>query len=175
MSTRLLHTVIETNPGGGTMKRLAVFVLSALALTVAGAAGASTTQTFHATFHDVSFQSTCSPPIVFCGSGAIADYGRATTVVRVTRNVPIPGTACNDVAGIRTMTLDDGSGTFVSTFTGERCPLGNGGHAFRVDFDWEANPSASTGAFAGATGTGTGVNTTAGNVQVVTLTGTITL
>lgn len=157
------------------MKRLTRIALATLALAVAGTASGSTTRAFHASFHDVSFQNACSPPIVFCGSGAIAGYGRATTVVRVTRNVPIAGTACNDVAGIRWMTLDDGSGVFVSTFTGERCPLGTGGHAFRVDFDWTADPTASTGVFAGATGTGTGVNTTAGNTQVVTLAGTITL
>jgi hypothetical protein len=157
------------------MKRFTVIAFTALVLAVVGTAGASTTQAFHATFHDISFQNTCTPPIVFCGSGAIAGYGRASTMVRVTRNVPIPGTPCNDVAGIRSMTLDDGSGIFVSTFTGERCPLGNGGNAFRVNFDWTADPDASTGVFAGATGTGTGVNTTAGNVQVVTLNGTLTL
>jgi hypothetical protein len=157
------------------MKRLAIIGLAVVALAVAGTASATTTHVFHATFHDVSFQNTCTPPIVFCGSGNVAGYGRATTVVRVTRNVPIAGTPCNDVAGIRSMTLDDGSGTFVSTFTGARCPLGNGGNAFRVDFDWTADPNASNGVFAGATGAGTGVNTTAGNTQVVTLDGTITL
>jgi hypothetical protein len=157
------------------MKRLTLIGLATLALALAGTASGSTTQGFQATFHDVSFQNSCTPPIVFCGGGVIAGYGPATTIVRVTRNVPISGTACNDVAGIRSMTLDDGSGTFVSTFTGERCPLGDGGHANRVEFDWTADPSASTGVFAGATGTGTGVNTTAGNVQVVSLTGTINL
>lgn len=156
------------------MKRLAI-ALAALALTVAGTAGASTTQAFQATFHDVSFQNACKPPIVFCGRGVVAGYGQGSIVVRATRNAPIPGSDCTDVAGIRWISLDDGSGTFVSTFTGERCPLGNGGNAFRVDFDWTADPSASTGVFAGANGTGTGVNTTAGNVQVVSLTGTLTL
>lgn len=73
------------------------------------------------------------------------------------------------------MTLDDASGTFVSMFSGIRCPLGGGGNAFRVDFTWTADGGASTGVFAGAAGAGTGVNTTAGNVQVVSLTGTITL
>jgi hypothetical protein len=37
------------------------------------------------------------------------------------------------------------------------------------------DPAKSSGVFAGATGSGTGVNRTAGNVQVVSLTGTITL
>jgi hypothetical protein len=157
------------------MKRFTVIGLAALALAVAGTASATTTQAFHATFNDVSFQNTCTPPIVFCGNGNVAGYGRASTVVRVTRNVPIAGTPCNDVAGIRSMALDDGSGTFVSTFTGERCPLGNGGNAFRVDFDWAADPNASSGVFTGVTGSGTGVNTAAGNTQVVTLEGTITL
>jgi len=45
----------------------------------------------------------------------------------------------------------------VTDFTGIRCPLGNGGHAFRVDFDWS----------------GTAVNTTADDMQVMTLSGTL--
>jgi hypothetical protein len=157
------------------MKRLAVVAFATLAFLGAGTASGSPSQTFQATFHDVSFQNTCSPPIVFCGNGVVAGYGQASTMVRVTRNLPIAETACNDVGGIRWITLDNGSGTFVSIFSGERCPLGNGGNAFRVEFEWTADPSASTGVFAGATGAGTGVNTTAGNVQVVTLTGTLTL
>ena len=153
----------------------AALVATAVALLVAGLASAATTQNFHATFHDVSFQNSCMPPIVFCGSGVVDGFGLASTVVRVTKNVPIPGTSCADVGGIRSMILDDGSGTFVSTFTGRRCPLGNGGNAFRVDFTWTGDGGTSTGVFAGVSGTGTGVNTTAGNVQVVSLTGTITL
>lgn len=157
------------------MKRLAIISIAAAALALAGAASGSTTRPFQATFHDVAFQNTCTPPIVFCGSGVLTRYGPASIMVRATRNAPIPGSSCTDVAGMRWISLDDGSGTFVATFTGERCPLGNGGNAFRVDFDWTADPSASTGVFAGANGTGTGVNTTAGNVQVVSLTGTLTL
>lgn len=149
------------------------FAAAGLALLPA-AAQASTTTRFHAVFHDVGGNG-CSPPIVFCGNGEVSGIGAATTVVRVTRNVPIEGTPCNDVAGIRRITLDDGSGTLVSTFTGIRCPLGQGGHAFRVDFSWNDDPGASSGFFAGATGSGTGVNTTAGNDQVVTLDGTLTL
>ncbi len=148
----------------------------AVALVAAVPASAATAQKFHALFHDVSFQNTsCTPPIVFCGSGVIDGFGRATTVVRVTKNVPIQGTACFDVGGIRSMTLDNGTGTLVATFSGIRCPLGNGGNASTVDFTWTVDGGASTGVFANATGNGSGVNTTAGNVQVVSLTGTITL
>src|SRR5947207_3404788 len=152
------------------MKRFAlVLCLAAFPLGLAASAAASGSQNFQATFHDVWFQNPdCSPPIVFCGSGVVAGYGQATTVVRVTHNVPIPGTDCNDVAGIRWMTLEDGSGTFVSTFTGVRCPLGDGGHAFRVDFDWTGDGSTSSGVFAGCNRKWNRVNTTAGNVQVVT-------
>ena len=158
------------------MRKLAVLCcVAALPLTLAVTAATGATQSFQATFHDVSFQNSCSPPVVFCGSGVIDGFGPASTVVRVTKNVPIPGTACADVGGIRWMTLDDGSGTFVSTFTGVRCPLGEGGHAFRIEFNWTADGNASSGVFAGASGSGTGVNTTAGNVQVVSLAGTITV
>lgn len=45
----------------------------------------------------------------------------------------------------------------------------------RVDFGWTADGGASTGVFAGASGGGSRVNTTAGSVQVVSLTGTIKL
>jgi hypothetical protein len=139
------------------------------------AAQASGTTRFHAVFHDIGGNG-CTPPIVFCGSGEVSGIGAAGTVVRVTHNVPIPGTPCNDVGGIRWITLDDGSGTLVSTFSGTRCPLGEGGNAFRVDFDWVDDPNSSSGSFAGATGSGSGVNTTgAGGNQVVAIDGTLTL
>ena len=115
------------------------------------------------------------PPTVFCGSGNVNGYGRATTVVRATRNAPIPGTACSNGAGVRRTTLDDGSGTLVSSFTGTRCPLGEGGHGFRIEFSYVVDPTLSSWVFAGATGEGTGVNRTAGNVQGVSLSGTLTL
>jgi hypothetical protein len=70
------------------MKRLVLIGFAVLGLAVVGGAGATTIQAFHATFQDVSFQNTCTPPVVFCGSGNVAGYGQATTVVRVTRNAP---------------------------------------------------------------------------------------
>ncbi len=151
------------------------FLVTAAALTAVAPVTAATSQDFHAIFHDVSFQNSCVPPIVFCGSGVIDGFGPAGTVVRVTRNVPIPGTACADVAGVRQMTLDDGGGALVSPFTGTRCPLGDGGHANTVEFTWTIDGTASSGVFAGSSGTGIGRNVTAGNVQVVSLTGTTTL
>jgi hypothetical protein len=160
------------------MKRLVIICLVTLPLALSATAAASTTQTFKATFHNVSFQTGCSPqtvPIPFCGSGTVAGYGTATMIVRVTKNVPIPGSPCADVAGLRWITLNNGRGTLVVSFSGIRCPLGEGGHAFRVELNWTVDPSASSGIFAGATGEGTGVNTTAGNVQVVSMSGTIPL
>ena len=155
-----------------TASAAALLAVAAL-LVAAVSASAATEQNFHASFHDVSFQDSCVPPIVFCGSGVVDGFGPATTIVRVTHNVPIPGTDCANVAGVRQMILDDDGGTLVATFTGIRCPLGEGGHANTVDFAWTIDGGASTGTFAGSTGGGTGVNTTAGNVQVVSLTGTI--
>jgi hypothetical protein len=156
------------------MRRLTILsCLLALPLVLAATAGAVTTQPFHGTFHDVAFQNSCSPPIVFCGSGVVSGYGPATTVVRVTSIVPIAGSDCAAVAGTREITLEDGTGTLVSSFSGIRCPLGEGGHAFRIRFDYTI--TGGYGVFAGATGSGTGINTTAGNVQVVSVTGTITL
>jgi hypothetical protein len=156
------------------VRRLTILIcLLALPLWMSATAGAATTQSFHATFHDVAFQNSCSPPIVFCGSGVVGGYGRATTVVRVTSIVPIAGTSCMAVAGTREITLEEGTGTLASSFSGVRCPLGEGGHAFRIQFSYTI--AGGSGVFAGATGSGTGINTTAGNVQVVSLAGTITL
>ena len=152
----------------------AIAALAALTL-VPGLAHASSTTSFHAQAHLVDFQNSCTPPIVFCGGGTVAGYGRATMVVRATINAPIPGTDCFTVSGLRWITLDDGSGTLASSFTGTRCPLGEGGHAFRIEFSYTIDAAASSGVFAGATGSGTGGNTTAGHTQVVSLSGTITV
>lgn len=78
----------------------AALLATVAALLAAVPASAATTQNFHATFDDVSLQNPdCTPPIVFCGSGAIAGFGPATTVVRVTRSIPIPGTRAQTSAG----------------------------------------------------------------------------
>ena len=153
---------------------VALAAVAALML-VPGIASAASTTSSHAHAHVVNSQNSCTPPIVFCGSGTIDGYGRATMVVRATINAPIPGTDCFSVSGLRWITLEDGSGTLASSFTGTRCPLGEGGHAFRIELNYTIDPAASTGVFAGATGSGTGVNTTAGNMQVVSLSGTMTL
>jgi putative transposase len=67
------------------------------------------------------------------------------------------------VSGTRAVTLTDGSGSLAMTFSGTRCPLGEGGHAARILFGWTI--VSGTGAFAGATGTGSRINTTAGDVH----------
>jgi hypothetical protein len=154
---------------------LAAFAMAAALTLVSGIAHASSTTGFHAQAHLVDFQNSCTPPIVFCGSGTVAGYGRATMIVRATINAPIPGTDCFAVSGLRWITLDDGSGSLASSFTGTRCPLAEGGHAFRIKFSYTIDATASSGVFAGATGSGTGGNTTAGHMQVVSLSGTITL
>ena len=168
---------------GSTSKRfgarnsigLVALAAAAALMLVPGIARASSTTSSHAHAHLVNSQNSCTPPIVFCGSGTIDGYGRATMVVRATINAPIQGTDCLAVSGLRWIRLDDGSGTLASSFTGKRCPLGEGGHAFRIEFSYTIDPAASSGVFAGATGSGTGVNTTAGNMQVVSLSGTMTL
>lgn len=145
-----------------------------LALVPASANAADTTK-FHAVFHD-SFPSSCAPPTVFCGSGSVARYGRATTVVRSTQMpTPIPGTSCAQVAGIRSITLNDGSGTLVSRFTGTRCPRGRKGHVFKIQFDSVIDPQASSGIFRGATGGGPGSTTSNRNRQTFRLKWNITL
>ena len=159
----------------GRKKRIGPIALAVVALMlVPGSAQASSTTKFHAVFHD-AFPSSCPPPIVFCGSGTVARYGRATTVVRATHMAPIPGTRCAEVAGMRWITLDDGSGTLVSSFTGTRCAVGRSGHTFKIRFNSVIDPAASTGIFAGANGGGKGSNTTNRNRQMFRLRWTITL
>ncbi len=155
-------------------KTIAMVLVAAALIVVPGSADAASTAKFHAVFHD-AFPSSCPPPIVFCGRGSVARYGRATTVVRATRMAPIPGTRCAEVAGTRSITLDDGSGTLVSSFTGTRCPRGRKGQAFKIDFDSVIDPQASSGIFAGATGGGPGRNTTNRNRQMFRLKWSITL
>ncbi len=159
----------------GVIAALGVSVAAAAALMLTpGSAHAASTTKFHAVFHD-AFPSSCAPPIVFCGSGSVARYGSATTVVRASRPTPIPGTACTNVAGTRSITLDDGSGTLVSSFTGTRCPRGRKGHVFKITFDSVIDPEASSGIFAGATGGGPGYTTSNRNRQTYRLKWNITL
>lgn len=161
----------------GGKKRIEIIALAgvvAALMLVPGNAQASGTTKFRAVFHD-AFPSGCAPPVVFCGSGTVARYGRATTVVRATPPVPISGTDCSNVAGRRWITLDDGSGTLVSSFTGIRCALGEAGHAFRIRFHSVIDPEASSGVFAGATGGGRGLNMTNRNRQMFRLAWKITL
>ena len=142
---------------------------------VPGIADAASTTKFHAVFHD-SFPSNCAPPTVFCGSGSVARYGSATTRVQSTQMpTPIPGTACASVAGRRFITLDDGSGTLVSSFTGTRCPRGRKGHVFKITFNSVIDPNASSGIFAGATGGGPGYTTSNRTRQTFRLKWSITL
>ena len=157
-------------------KSIALVALAAatLALVPASADAANTTQ-FRAVFHD-AFPSSCAPPTVFCGNGRVARYGRATTIVRTTQMpTPIPGTDCANVAGIRSITLNDGSGTLVSRFTGTRCAHGQKGQAFKIQFTSVIDPEASSGIFKGATGGGLGSNTSKRNRQTYRLKWNITL
>lgn len=162
---------------GGTVAIavLGVTVAAAAALMlVPGSANAASTTKFHAVFHD-TFPSGCAPPTVFCGSGSVARYGRATTVVRSRMPTPIPGTACANVAGTRSITLEDGSGVLVSHFTGTRCPRGRKGHAFKIQFDSVIDPQASSGIFADATGGGPGRTTSNRSQQTFRLKWSVTL
>lgn len=149
-----------------------LIVAGALALAAGTAAGATTTS-FHATFHDNGSLTTCAPTAVFCGSGVLDGFGPATTEVHPTSVVPAGD--CLIATGTRSITLNDGSGSLAMTFTGTRCPLGGqgGGDRARILFGWTI--VSGTGTLTGATGSGSGVNTTAGRVQVVTMTGTINL
>jgi hypothetical protein len=148
----------------------------AVSLAFAATASASTTN-FQATFVQIYSTSTCHFPTVFCGSGTIAGYGAATSASLLTSIAPIPGTDCRSLTAVRTITLDDGSGSLALAESGTVCPpdananTATGG-AFTVDKTYTV--TSGTGVFAGATGSGSDINRSAGNSQVSVISGTIT-
>lgn len=148
-------------------------------LGAATASAAPATANFQATFVDIYSQCPIGPPVVFCGHGAIAGFGQATSTVHLTAPpTPIPGTDCLAISAIRTITLDDGSGSLTLDETGTKCPPSDAatnapGDPFTVAKTYTI--ASSTGVFAGATGSGTDTNRSAGNSQVSVISGSITL
>lgn len=162
--------------------RLAI-LLSALTATFVFAATstAATTTSFRATFVNIYSQCPTSPPtVVFCGEGTVAGVGAAfSTAHLVAPPAPIPGTDCLQILAVRSITLEDGSGSLTLDETGTLCPPNDqaGQHAIGGPYTVAKTytVAAGTGVFAGATGSGSDVNRSAGNSQVSVLSGVITL
>jgi hypothetical protein len=149
----------------------------ALSLAFAAAAGASTTN-FQAAFVQIYSTSTCHFPTVFCGSGTIAGYGAASSTSLLTSIAPIPGTDCRSLTAVRTITMEDGSGSLTLAENGTVCPPNANadtgtGDPFTVDKTYTI--TGGTGIFEGAAGSGSDVNRSAGNSQVSIISGAITL
>jgi hypothetical protein len=163
--------------GRNTMRRTAViFCLAALPLGFATAASAGTAN-FEATFAQIYSASTCRFPTVFCGSGTVAGFGSATSTVLLTSIAPVPGSDCRALTAVRTISLDNGSGSLSLAETGTICPpnpaaSGAQGNPFTVDKNFTI--AGGTGVFAGAAGSGTDINRSAGNSQVSEISGTLT-
>jgi hypothetical protein len=151
---------------------------------VAAPASASTTSRFQATFQR-HFGAGVTPlpcDTDICGTGTVAGYGEATNSTTVTSFTRIPGTDCSAVTATATITLSDGS-TLTYEASATRCPVGNSRNAPGSAVSY-GNPISATGTFtitdgtgvfAGASGTGTFIDYFAGDVEVVELSGTITL
>jgi hypothetical protein len=149
-------------------------------------ASASTTSTFQATFQS-HFGAGVAPlpcePHYMCSTGTVAGYGAATGKSRITSYTPIPDTDCFSFNTSATITLTDGSGTLALDTSGIRCRVGNSGEApgSAVSYGnpWSATGiftiTGGTGVFEGASGSGTFLSYFAGDVQIIELSGTITL
>lgn len=159
------------------MRRTALILcLAALPLGFATAASAATAN-FEATFTQIYSTSTCQFPTVFCGSGTVAGFGPATSTVLLTSIAPIPGSDCRALTAVRTITLDNGSGSLTLAENGTICPPdaaadGAQGNPFTVDKSYTV--ASGTGVFASAAGSGTDINRSAGNSQVSVISGTLT-
>jgi hypothetical protein len=84
---------------------------------------------------------------------------------------------CRALTAVRTITLDNASGSLTLAETGTICPpsqaaSGAQGSPFTVDKSYTV--ASGTGVFAGAAGSGTDINRSAGNTQVSVISGTIT-
>jgi hypothetical protein len=160
------------------MRRTALILcLAALPLGLATATSAATAN-FEATFTQIYSTSTCHFPTVFCGSGTVAGVGPATSTVLLISIGPIPGSDCRALTAVRTITLDEGSGSLTLAETGTICPpndaaSGAQGNPYTVHKSYTI--ASGTGVFAGAAGGGTDINRSAGNSQVSVISGTLTL
>jgi hypothetical protein len=159
-------------------------VCAAVLAVVAAPASASTTSTFEATFQQHFGRGVAPLPcdVTFCSEGTVAGYGHATgatTIISVRR---VPGTYCIEFTATSTITLADGSTLSVDA-SGTRCPVG-GSHDAPGHLVSYGNPittsgtftiTGGTGVFAGASGSGTFKASSAGDVEVTELSGTLTL
>jgi hypothetical protein len=164
------------------MKRLLGVVVAAIlvALTSVGAAGASTTVAWSATFPEQFGGLNHSPftcattPGQSCGSGQVVGLGQAQDVI-------LFGAACGGACDQRTLTFADGS-TIVMNETELSVSFpGNSqnGHPTKS----YGNPATivisdtivgGTGRFAGASGSADGQVKVAGGVAIITLSGNVT-
>lgn len=147
---------------------------------IATAASASTTsRPFQATFVDIySICPTNPPSVVFCGSGTIAGYGAAESTATLTSIAPLPGTDCRALTAVRSIRLDDGTGSLTLAESGTICPpsaaaADAAGGPYTVAKTYVV--AGGTGVFAGARGSGSDINRSAGNSQVSVISGTITV
>lgn len=180
--TRSTRKGIDVNTTHSTARRLAI-LLAALSLPAAiattGATAAS--NTFQASFVDIYSQCPTSPPtLVFCGDGTIAGYGPANSTASLTGPpIPIPGSDCQQINAVRTITLTSDAGSLTLTENGTLCPpsaaAGEHTQAGPYTVAKTYTITAATGVFAGATGSGSDTNRSAGNSQVSVLSGTINL
>jgi hypothetical protein len=149
-------------------------VASVVAFANAGAAGASTTVAWKATFPEPFGGPNNSPFSCSgssCGSGVVLPLGRAQDVIVFSG----PG-------GVRTLTFADGSTIVMDEVFSNFQPPGGSGDApgqagsygFPFTLDLSDTIVGGTGRFAGASGTASGQVRQAGGIATITLSGTVT-
>ncbi len=165
------------------MKRLLLFVSVAVAVVLvlvdAPAASANATGTVEAAFQ-YHYGHQPGDPCSAGFTGRVSGYGGATLTCSVTSFTPIPGTSCFSATYSGAIALTDGSVLDLEA-NGVGCAVGNSGEAPGSSVSY-GNPislsgvfsiTGGSGVFAGASGGGTFIDYFAGDVQVVTLNGTI--
>lgn len=174
------------------MLRLGFILLCAslAAVAVTAGANAATTQTFQAVFKEDYLKSGPRPcsdnvsPGCF-GGGQIVGFGKATESFEFGGSSEEPEGPCSTTFGDTTITLADGSGSFVSHEVYVDCNPGNSheapghlvsyGNPILSTATWEIVEESGTGIFEGASGGGTLGFVFAGASLVLTYEGTITL
>jgi hypothetical protein len=160
------------------VKRLLVLVVTAfvVGLASAGAAGASTTVAWKATFPEQFGGPNHSPftcaPGTSCGSGEVTGLGQAQDVI-------VFGGGCGGACDVRTLTFADGSTIVVEETASNFQTPGNSqpnpnsyGNPFSLDLS--DTIVGGTGRFAGASGSASGHVKVAGGTAIINLSGTVT-
>jgi hypothetical protein len=166
-----------------TLRLLSAVVVCAGAVVAVALPASAGTSNLTATFQTHLGRGVPALPcdVDFCFTGTVAGHGTATLRGTVTGDTPIAGTACSRTTYEAVAAVADGSLELHAV--GTVCPAGGSSGAPGSSVSY-GNPItlsgtfaivSGSGVFAGASGNGTFHDVFAGDVQTVTLDGTLTL